>query len=797
MMIVVPGTVLGVFLLNLASLARWRPPVTDEARVVYVDQVSQGRVLGVTHQAIVALGQLQNVFEMFAFKREDQARNPEAGGTLWTGEMVSGQYFEILGLQSIIGRPLLLSDDAPDADRSMVISERLWRVFFASDRNLVGRRLRLDPASTGIRSEISPSYTIVGVMADNASKVSGPFRVVDYWTPMTARVADYACDIDLLDDSIFTGIGKLAGDVTRTQAQAATEAVWRAVRAKQFANNTVRVSFTPNFRIPFDRTRLGAERLAFLASGLAGVVLVVSLANLAGLLMLRAIRRRSSDATRVVLGGGPWLASRTVLAEGAAIGIAGAVLSVPLLHTAAGALRASFPAVAEASTTSALHPSLFVDLTLATSCLLFGCLAGLLPAYHSRPTKLIDLLHRVPHQVPRLKNQAVVVVPQVALATAVMMVAATVVVSVVRTEVSTPGYAVDQLVFARFGLPTPARCNHTMLSLDQTGRDINRTAGRIYTNLQQWAAGRSALSSSTPFRPAVNWIVARRGNISRQLEVAETAASSSYAEVLGLRVLRGRFFDGTETAGGPPVAVISAMAASQLWDGDPIGQEFGFSQVPSSTDPEWITVIGVVNDSRTPLSEGNVTPWVYTPLTQRPPARFVLVRSPFVDRSVAQGLRESVSRANADVLIPELSRVSSYISSQRYPRRVSAIILGVCGLLTACISCAGLYSLTSYATTRRLTEFGICLALGAQRSQIILLALRDGAKHAVTGIALGIALGSVALTLTSRLVGDIPALSPAAILLMIILMSSLLLMASTGPVRLVSAIDPVQTLRNS
>lgn len=187
-LVVAPGVALVAFLLNFASLARWRPPVGDGARVVYVDQTVNGIVLGISHETVLALQGLRDVFATLAYRSEDRGRSPDAGPTVWVGEMVSGGYFELLGLQAMLGRPLVPSDDSPNASRSAVISQRLWRDVFGSDKDILGRTLKLSPAFTGARSEQAPTYTIVWVMPESASGVASPLMPIDYWVPMAARV---------------------------------------------------------------------------------------------------------------------------------------------------------------------------------------------------------------------------------------------------------------------------------------------------------------------------------------------------------------------------------------------------------------------------------------------------------------------------------------------------------------------------------------------------------------------------------------------------------------------------------
>ncbi len=160
-------------------------------------------------------------------------------------------------------------------------------------------------------------------------------------------------------------------------------------------------------------------------------------------------------------------------------------------------------------------------------------------------------------------------------------------------------------------------------------------------------------------------------------------------------------------------------------------------------------------------------------------------------------LRDAVGRANSTLVIQEAASFESFIASRRYPRRLSAIVLGTCCLLTAWLACAGLYSLMSYATARRVREFGICMALGAQRSRILRMALRGGMTYAAVGIFAGLLLGAAALVLMGRLVGEMPTLGAGTLLVLGVLLFSVLALASVGPAQVIASVDASRLLRQS
>lgn len=160
-------------------------------------------------------------------------------------------------------------------------------------------------------------------------------------------------------------------------------------------------------------------------------------------------------------------------------------------------------------------------------------------------------------------------------------------------------------------------------------------------------------------------------------------------------------------------------------------------------------------------------------------------------------LGDAVGRANRTLLVPEVASFESYITSRRYPRRLSAIVLGACCVLTAWLACVGLYGLMSYATARRLHEFGVCIALGAQRPRILWMALRGGMTYAAVGMASGLFLGGAALVFMKRLVGEMPTLGAGAMLVVGCLLLLVIALASLGPTRLIASVDASRLLRQS
>lgn len=798
------GGVLAGLLVRFVSLSHWVPPVGEGRRILYIDQRNQGMVIGLGHGTVTDLRGIDGIFDHLAIRSEDRGRSRSTGTRLLRGEIVSGNYFDVLGLSASIGRTLGAPDDSPGANRAVVISHRLWKELFDFSPTAVGQTIDLQTAATGLRASPSPTYEVVGVMPEAASSLATPFASIDYWVPVAVRAADYACDVDLYSDNwFFTAVGTLRAGVTLAQAESATTTAWRHSIDRRLPGRlpgrSLRISEAPSFALPLDRSRLGIERLSVLALGLAGLVVVTSLSNLSGLLMLRAVRRRRADATKYALGGGRWLATGTVCVEAAIIGTVTALAAPVAILMLTSALAAAMDVPSDVLDVLTGQSGNASSLGLGGACLIGSLLAAVVPAYHCRPRVIAEWAVGRADLPPRLGlGQALVIIPQVVTATVVMMLAATFGAAAAKVETVEPGYAVDELVVARYLLPGEPRCRQTIERARAATVEREAVEARLLGAMATLSGSRGALTSGPPFEPLTNWVVSDADDSSERVRIAESSVSTEYRDVLGLTQLRGRFLDGTETAGSELVVVISASLATRLWDGDPIGRRLAFSP-PSSQDrpTRWLSVIGVVSDVRRPESRGEVQSWVYLPLSQRPGAAFAVWRVPGVSGSWIQRVSELVAQADSTLLVQDVLSMKSIVTARRYPQRLSAIIMSLCCVLTAWLACVGLYGQMAYSTFRRLREFGICAALGASKTRLIWMALREGLRYAAAGIVVGLGASLGALALVRHLIGDLPPLTIDTAVVLTGLVSAVLVIASVGPARQAATIHPATLLRDS
>jgi ABC-type antimicrobial peptide transport system permease subunit len=241
--------------------------------------------------------------------------------------------------------------------------------------------------------------------------------------------------------------------------------------------------------------------------------------------------------------------------------------------------------------------------------------------------------------------------------------------------------------------------------------------------------------------------------------------------------------------------VISSSLAARLWpDRDPIGEQISFYHSASPDFRLWKEVIGIVSDVRLPLSDGATRPWVYAPLTAN--GRYLLTHSGGDISGALKRLEATVRSADPELVVQERASMASVIDSQRYSRRLAAVMLTVASLITGLIACSGLYSLVSYAAVRRIPEFGLCVALGASRAQIARLVLREGVSLSVGGVVAGVAISALAAAIAASLVPNLPRVGGGALAVITAVMLAIVTVACYGPARRASKVDPLISLRH-
>ncbi len=687
--------------------------------------------------------------------------------------------FSLLGVQPILGRTLLPTEEQPGHD-VVLLTEGLWRRRFAADPNIVGRAIPLD----------GRPYTVVGVLPASftlpSTQLLGSFRGTSHalgafipfgWT------ADQLSEIE--GDHNYFGIARLTPGVSLGQATAEMNTMQQAI-GRQTPD---RVTLGANL-IALQQYLTGSSRnsLLMLLAAVA-TVLLIGCVNITNLLLARAASREHEAAVRSAMGASPSQLVRSAVAEplllsaaGCLLGLAGATLALPALaHALPSALPLLHPLRMDA-------PLVLFALGASLACAL---LCGLLPALRfirSHPQQALRSESRTASEsVGGKRVRRALVIGEVAASVTLVVLAGMFLLSLYRLLRVDRGFAAEHVIAADVVLPDK-----------QYGKPAQREAfyQRSLERLRQLPGIRSAGVISVLPLEGDRWgdIISVPGDarpIFAQPDAKYRWLSPGYLETMQIPLVAGRFF--TQDDLGKNVAVISERAAQIAWHGqNPIGRFF------HRMDPEGkpFQVIGIVRDVRAVDLSKQPPAMVYVPLTYRSneTGSFV-IRTANDPAAMSGAIRKAIWSIDAQVPVPEVRTMATIVDGSLAARNFQLHLLlafAACALVLAAL---GIYGVVAYSALQRTRELGIRIALGAQPAQIYKLILEDGVTPVLFGTIAGIGLAALAARAISSLLFGVGtfnigiAIVAAAVLLVTGGLASFL------PAIRATRIDPVQALR--
>jgi len=757
-------------------------PYSDPDRLVLVQQTD-----GAQRSRAVAPGNFADWRER-AGSFDGLAAYEVVGRTLLTEAplrlsvgIVSGNLFDVLGVHAARGRTFGAERDGP---REAVLGHDLWRSHFGGDPAVVGRDLRLD----------DELVRIVGVMPAGFAYP----REAEIWLrakddlPEMSR--EGATDLRSLRDARYLEVvGRLRPGVPLTRAQAEMDVV-AADLAASFpdANKDNGARVTPLF----EELRGGARPALGLLLGAVGCVLLIACANVANLLLARAVGRRQEMAVRAALGASGRRLARQLVTEALLLAALGSGLGLALARAARPVLLALWP--------SSLPP--LEDLRLSWPVLLFSlavtllCVVavGLIPAREASRTDALASLRgasRTPFAGKGAHNaRGALVVAEVALAVVLVAGAGLLLNSLWRLQRAPLGFVPEGTLTARLNLP------------QELGRDAGATRA-VLADLQRRLGSRAGVTSvgigqSLPLagrRVSAGLRVDGRDVLPNdQPDVCWRVVTQAYFEALGVRVVRGRGFDGHDRAAAPAVAVVNATLARQVFPGeDPIGRRITTGlDGPAGT---WVTVVGVVADTPQENVAIAARPEMYRSLDQNnrfgPTSFHVVVRAGGDPQALATALREDVTAVRSDIAVSDVVPLAGLARGAIAGPRAAGQALGLFAALALFLAALGLYGVVSCLVGERVHEMGVRLALGARPASLVALVLGRSLRLVAGGLGLGLA---AALALGRLLEGTLYGVSPRdpptlAAVTSVLLLSALA--AAYAPARRAGRLDPAEVLR--
>ncbi len=702
------------------------------------------------------------------------------------GDLVSGNFFTLLGVTPALGRAFLPEEDKVDgANPVVVLGDALWRRRFAADPGIVGKVVTLN----------GHGFTVVGVAArgfKGINTLGGP----DLWVPLAMHgqilsgfTAENYEDRRAL---LFNAIARLKQGVTIEQADAAVKTIAKRLEQQYPTPNRGRstvllpiaqATVNPNFR-----------RLLVMAGGLlmtvVGLVLLIACANVANLLLARATARRKEIAIRLSMGAGRLRLVRQLMTESVVLAILGGAAGLLLAFWARDLLLAFRP------------PQAFfgiVDLDLDMRVLVFtllvsiltGLLFGIVPALQaSRPDLIVELKERTgqPGQSGRrVSLRGLLVVAQVALSLVSLIGAGLFLRSLMNTERIDPGFDAPNLLTLSFDVGAQG--------YDQPrGEEFEK---RLLETVRALPGVRAAaLSADLPMGGGVGRTVFPEGQEPATGAVGQfTTAnqiSPGYLDTLGIRLVRGRDVTDMDRAGTPLVVIINEAMAKQFWkDQDALGKRFKFFG-----DQEFRQVVGIARDTKIFTLGEAPQPQAFIPALQfYTPAMTVNVRSAGDGDALLPTLRRTIQAFEPTMPLTNVDTAQALISQALWAPRMGAALLSVFGLIALILAAIGIYGVMSYSVNQRTHEFGLRMALGARPGDVLTLVLRQGMTLVVIGLVGGIAAAVAATRLIGTLLVGMSATDPATFALISVLLAAVAALAGYLPARRATRVDPMVALR--
>jgi putative ABC transport system permease protein len=723
------------------------------------------------------------------------AQNLQEGSRLALGEVVTGNYFELLGIGAAVGRTLRPEDDRPGAEPVLMVSHRYWQREMGGDPGVVGRTLRLR----------GRAYTVVGVAPAGFSGIL-PMLAAEIWLP-TAQVEDVEpagmqsyvpsptgnTRLERRGQRWLFLKARLKPGVSVAQAQAHADVLAARLQATYPQTNKDRgLSLRPTRGV---RIHPAADRVLFPVAGatmaLVGLVLLIACANVASLLLARASARRREIGIRMAIGASRGRLVRQLLAESVVLALLGGLAGAGLAWTSTRALTSlSLP----------LPIPLSFDLRLDTRVLAFtflvalgaGLVAGLAPALRaSRPDLVSELRGETPTAEVsgrRLSFRDGLVAGQMAVTFVLLVTAGLVTRSLAASHAAKVGFETSGIAILSFDL-------NMLRYAPERGRQF---MGEVLERIRALpgvtsVATADRLPFSLNFSEGQFEVPGHASPHDRGFTLKTTWVSSSYFETLGVPVLQGRSFTEGDTSESPRVAVINEAMVRRFWPGGPaLGQHLRLRDRAGAP----FEIVGVVADYRVQsIGEGS-TPYVHFSNRQRPDSyQIVFARTRGDAQRLLQDMRRLVLGMEPNLAFLENQTMEAQVSATLLPVTAGTWVASVAGVVALALAGIGLYGVVAYSVARRTREIGLRMALGADRMQVLRLVLRQGLALAVIGVVAG---GVLAALVAGGLSGALYGVTAADPLAWAVA-ASIVLVAAAGanalPALRASRVAPSEALR--
>ena len=695
-----------------------------------------------------------------------------------TAHAVTANFFPLFGVPPLLGRGFTPDEDRPGGNKVAVLSYSLWQTRYGGDRQIINHDILLN----------GEKFSVVGVMPSGFQFLDKEVRL---WVPLALSAEELANR----GGHYLNIVARLKPGVGLSQAQADMNAVMRRI-----VNDNPRETFDGKLGaivIPL-RDQLVSDARGSLVVLLVAVafVLLIACANVAGLLLARAVGRRREVALRMALGAGRARVIRQLLTESLLLSLVAGVLGTLLAYWSFSFLQGLVPAEMALSTSLTLDTRILVFTILVS--IVTGIVFGLVPALQAARVDLNEALKQGGTRTTssgRLRSALIVF--EVALSVVLLIGAGLLIQTLFQIFQQYSILKPEKVLTLRTELPRakakdPQQRNQFLQQVLERVEHLPGVESAGYTTSipLSWKGGTNGFYPEGLKAPIPGMAY----------DANHRQVSANYLQTMNIPLRQGRYFDARDNAQAIPVAIVNETMGRQYWPGEnALGRRFKLGD-PDDKDAPWIQIVGVVGDIRQMGLDEPVKAEMYFPYEQIKDQswytpRDLVIRTSSETSSLVGAVRQVIREVDPDQPVSNIATMSEVLSTEAAERRMGMIMLVGFAALALLLASLGIYGVLAYFVTQHTSEIGVRQALGATPRNILFLVLKKGMGLTLLGVVIGLA-GSFALTrLMSSLLFGVKASDPLTFVTVPLVLGLVALFACLIPARRATRIDPLVALR--
>ncbi|HET7208138.1 MAG TPA: ABC transporter permease, partial [Terriglobales bacterium] len=712
-----------------------------------------------------------------------------------TVNLVSGNYFSVLGVFPFRGRNLVPEDDrAKSLNPVAVVSYEFWIRKLAENPAVIGQTVRLNKYP----------YVIIGIAAPGFFGDTVDEKQ-DFWVPMNMQpqMMPGRPWLDDIHASWLRVMARLKPGVSRSQAEANLDVLFQQWLqgpqgrsldpGDQQALKQQKISVVPGGG-GFSGLRPEFSRPLLLLMAIVGLVLVIACVNVANLMLARANSRQREIAVRLAIGASPAHLIRQLLTESALLAFAGGLAGLLVAHWGTASLL-KLSLSARAAEGLRVSPDWRVLVFTACVCLVTGLLFGLAPALRSAKLAVAPTLKEntvAQAGSGRFPLGKILVASQVAVCLLVLFAAGLLVRSLKNLRDLDLGYSRDNILMARVD---PVAAGYKPAQLIEYEREMSARLAAL-PGVRSVTASENGLFSGTESADQMK-IEGYTPSRDKDRVVYWDQVGANYFHALGIPILAGREFGPQDTPTSLKVAIINeSMTKFYFGHANPIGRKMWIDDQEHKDQP--MEIVGVARDVRDHTLRGPVQRRFYVPTGQALDAIYAInfeIQTAGKPQDLTEPVRKAFAALDANVPVSRIRTLDELVDSSISKDILVARLSTFFGLLALVLACVGLYGVMSYTVSRRTREIGVRMALGAQRTQVLGMVLNEGLKLVLIGIVVGIPVALLASRVFSSMLFGLSPADPLSMLTVIAVLGSIATLAGLIPARRATKVDPMVALR--